>query len=84
MLTLLSVIPVLLVSAWLVAETKGRTLSRILTGLAAIVAVAIVAFLWGGFAEAFRHAEFPIPHDSAADTALMERASIGGTNSVSK
>jgi hypothetical protein len=79
MLTLLSVIPILLVFAWLIAETKGG-----LTGLAALVVAAIIAFLWGGFAEAFRHTEFPAPHDRAADTALMEGTSVGGTNNVIK
>jgi hypothetical protein len=84
MLTLLSVVPILLVFVWLVAETKGHKLSRVLTGLAALVTVAIVAFLWGGFAEAFRHTEFPVPHDSAADTALMEGTNVAATNSVSR
>jgi len=83
-LRLLSFIPVLLVFAWLFAEMKGRKSLRIVVGLAALVAVAIVAFLWGGFAEALGHMEFLVPHDSPADTALMEGASGGDTNSASK
>jgi 4-amino-4-deoxy-L-arabinose transferase-like glycosyltransferase len=84
MLTLLSFVPVLLVLAWLVAEVRGRRLVRVLTGLAALIFVAVVSFLWGGFAEAFKHTEFPVPHDSPADAAFMDGSSAGSTNSVSK
>jgi len=79
-LTFLTLVPLLLLICWLVAEYRGRIGVRLATGFAALVTIAVMAFLWGGFFEAFKHAEFPVPHDSPADTAFMDAA---GTNGVS-
>ncbi len=84
MLTLLSVVPILLVVAWLVAEVRGRIRTRVIAGLAALVFVAVVAFLWGGFTEGLQHLKVPEPHDSPADAALMDAADKAATNSVNK
>ncbi|NOS69670.1 MAG: hypothetical protein HOP33_07050 [Verrucomicrobia bacterium] len=84
MLTYLSLIPILLVIVWLVAEARGRTRTRVIAGLSALIFVAVVAFLWGGFAESLRHIEFSEPHDSPADAALMDAAEKAVTNSVTK
>ena len=84
MLTLLSLVPILLVILWLVAEVRGRTRARVIAGLAALISVGVVAFLWGGFAEGLLHMEFPEPHDSPADAALMDAAEKAGTNSMSR
>ena len=84
MLVILSIIPIVLVIAWISLEFRGRTLPRLLLGIAAMCSVAVMAFLWGMFAEGFKHAEFPAPHDSPADTAIMDAADKATTNSISK
>jgi len=85
MLTLFTFVPIALVIVWLVAEFRGRTRVRVVAGLAALVFVAVVAFLWGGFANAVSHMEFFEPHDSKADAAFMDAATnTSGTNSLSK
>ena len=80
-LTFLTLVPLLLLIGWLIAEFRGRTWIRVVAGFAALAAVAIMAFLWGGFTEAFKHAEFPAPHDSPAQAAQMDATA---TNSVTK
>jgi hypothetical protein len=84
MLAALSLISIILVLAWLSSEFRGRTFSRVALGFAALCSVAVMAFLWGTFVEAFKHAEFPEPHDSPADTAIMDAAEKTETNSVTK
>ena len=83
-LTSLTIIPILLLVGWIVVEFRCRTWIRIVIGFVALVTVAVMAFLWGGFTEAFKHAEFPEPHDSAADTAAMHAAENSDTNSLSR
>ena len=84
MLAILSLVPIVLVLAWLGAEFRGKTLSRVVLGIAALSSVAVMAFLWGTFMEGFKHTEFPVPHDSPADTAIMDAADKGATNTVNK
>jgi len=84
MLALLSLIPIVLVLAWFASEFRGKTLSRVTLGMAAFCSVAVVAFLWGMFMEAFRHTEFPEPHDSPSDRVIVDTANQPATNSVSK
>lgn len=82
MLTLLTLIPIVLVIIWLVAEFRGRTRMRVAAGLAALVFVAVLAFLWGGFVNALGHMDFLEPHDSKTDAAFMDGATnTSGTNS---
>jgi NADH:ubiquinone oxidoreductase subunit 6 (subunit J) len=84
-LTFFTFVPIALVIVWLVAEFRGRTRVRVVAGLAALVFVAVVAFLWGGFANAVSHMDFPEPHDSKADAAFMDAATnTSGTNSLSR
>ena len=83
-LTILTLVPLLLLVGWLAAEFRGRTWVRVVTGFAALVAIAVMAFLWGRFMEAFKHTEFPLPHDSPAHSALMDTADQGATNNVTK
>ncbi|MDB6067873.1 MAG: hypothetical protein JWR26_4081 [Pedosphaera sp.] len=82
-LTLLTLVPLLFLIGWLVTELRGRTWIRIIAGLAALVTIAIMAFLWGGFVEAFKHAEFQVPHDSPAQAAQMDAADKSAANSAS-
>ena len=84
MLTLLTILPVLLLIGWIIAEFRCRTRTRLALGLAMLIATAIMAFLWGGFTEAFSHAEFLEPHDSPGQTAAMDAAEKSGTNDISK
>ena len=85
MLTFFTFVPIVLVIVWLVAEFRGRTRVRVVAGLAALVFVAVVAFLWGGFANAVSHMDFLDPHDSKADAAFMDAATnTSGTNSLSR
>jgi 4-amino-4-deoxy-L-arabinose transferase-like glycosyltransferase len=85
MLIFVTFVPLLLVVVWLVAEFRSRTRVRVVSGLAALVFVAVVAFLWGGFANAVNHMEFLEPHDSKANTAFMDAATnTSGTNSLNK
>jgi len=83
-LTSLTIIPVLLLAGWVVAEFRCRTWIRVTVGFTALVAIAVVAFLWGSFTDAFKHAEFPVPHDSPADAAVMDAADKTVTNGVSR
>jgi 4-amino-4-deoxy-L-arabinose transferase-like glycosyltransferase len=64
MLAVLSLAPILLVAVWLMAEMRGQRRARIALGILALISVAVVAFFWGGFAEAMRHVEWPVPHDT--------------------
>jgi hypothetical protein len=85
MLTFFTFVPIALVIIWLVAEFRGRMRVRVVAGFAALVFVAVVAFLWGGFANAVSHMDFPEPHDSKADAAFMDAATnTSGTNSLSR
>jgi len=84
MLILFTLVPILLVAMWLLAEFRGRTWIRVAAGLVAMILVAITAYLWGGFGEAFKHTEFPVPHDSPADAAFMDATDKGATNTLSK
>ena len=84
MLAILSLVPLVLVLAWLASEFRGRTFPRVALGIAALCSVAVMAFLWGAFMESFKHTEFPVPHDSPADTAIMDAADQAATNSVTK
>ena len=79
----LSLVPVLLLVCWVVAEFRGQTWSRLATGFLALIAVAVVSFLLGGFAEGFKHTEFPAPHDRLAREAFMNAAE-NATNNVIK
>jgi hypothetical protein len=81
-LTVLSIIPLLLLIGWIVAEFRGRRMTRILFGLGALASIAVMAFLWGGFVEGFSHAEFFEPHDSAADTGMD--TATNETNTVTR
>ena len=88
-LTFLTLVPVMLMGCWLLAEFRSRTWVRVVAGIAAFVTIAIMAFLWGGFSEAYKHAEFLEPHDSPADRRLMDAAGsngismrISGTNAI--
>jgi len=83
-LTFLTIIPLLMLVGWIVAEFRCQTWIRVVTGFAALVTIAVMAFLWGSFTEAFKHAEFPVPHDSPADAASMDAADKAGTNIVSR
>jgi hypothetical protein len=83
MLAYVSIVPILLVIAWLVAEARCQRRTRVIAGFAALIFVGIVAFLWGGFAEALQKMQFPEPHDSPADTAIMDAADKA-TNKISK
>src|SRR5215472_2662125 len=69
-LTLIVLLAVL--GAWLAAEFRGRVRVRIITGFIVLVTVAIAAFIWGRFVEALGHLEFLEPHDSPAQTSLMD------------
>jgi hypothetical protein len=84
MLTILSLIPIFLVLAWLATEFRSKTFPRVSLGIAALCSVAVMAFLWGTFVEGLKHTEFPVPHDSPADTAIMDAANKATTNRVSK
>ena len=84
MLAILSLVSIVLVLAWLIAEFRGKTLSRVALGIAALSTVAVMAFLWGTFVEGFKHTEFPAPHDGPSDTAIMAPANKAATNSVNK
>jgi hypothetical protein len=84
MLAVPSLVPVVLVLAWLVAEFRGKTFPRVTLGIAALCSVAVMAFLWGAFVEGFKHTEFPVPHDSPAETTVMDAADEPTTNNVSK
>ena len=83
-LTFLTLIPLLLLIIWVVAEFRGRVWIRITMGIATLVTIAVMAFLWGGFMEAFNHTEFPAPHDSPTQATLMDAADQSATNGVSK
>jgi nitrogen fixation-related uncharacterized protein len=83
-LTSLTIIPLLLLIGWIVVEFRCRTWIRIVVGFVALVTVAVMAFLWGGFAEAFNHSELPGPYSGQADTAAMDAAGKSGTNTVSR
>jgi|GEM_PF-3856623 len=83
-LIFLTLVPILLLIGWLVAEFQARTKVRVIMGLVALLTVAVVAFFWGGFAEAFKHAQFLVPHDSSAQAAEMNAADKAATNSVTK
>lgn len=64
MLILVTLMPVALIVAWIATEYRGKTLSRLLLGTAALISLAIAAFMWGSFAEAFSSVRFPVPHDA--------------------
>jgi 4-amino-4-deoxy-L-arabinose transferase-like glycosyltransferase len=83
-LTSLTIIPLLLLICWIVVEFRCRIWVRVVVGFAALVTVAVMAFLWGGFTEAFKHTEFPVPHDSPPDTTVMDAAEKSATNNVSR
>jgi hypothetical protein len=82
-LTVLSIIPLLLLIGWIVAELRGGKLIRVLFGMGAMASIAVMAFLWGVAVESFSHAEFFEPHDSAADTARMD-AAANETNTMTR
>jgi phosphoglycerol transferase MdoB-like AlkP superfamily enzyme len=73
MILILSFIPLVLVAVWLIAEVRGRLLTRLVAGFAALIALAVVAFLLGAFAEGMRHTVFPVPHDAPSETNTMSR-----------
>lgn len=78
MLALLSVVPLLLVAAWMVFELRSGTRSRVVLGLAALCAVAVTAFMWGRFVEGFKQTTFPVPHESPIDAARMDAKTAPG------
>jgi 4-amino-4-deoxy-L-arabinose transferase-like glycosyltransferase len=82
-LTLLTIILLFLLIGWIVVEFRCRTWIRIVVGFIALVAVAVMAFLWGGFTEAFKHAEFP-DGGGLTDKQAMDAAEKSGTNTVSR
>jgi hypothetical protein len=85
-LTFLTLVPLLLLVCWLVAEFRGRTWLRVITGFGALITIAVMAFLWGGFLEAFKHAELPSPYDGSADTIFTNTVNTNSihTNSLTK
>ena len=82
--TLTLIILLLVMVAWMAAEFRGGIRIRIATGLAALVLVAVMAFFWGRFAEAFSHWEFLEPHDSPGQTAQMDNTEKSATNNLSR
>jgi hypothetical protein len=80
MIAMLSLIPAGLIAAWLISEFRGRTSARVALGLAAILSVAVMAFFWGRFIEAFIHMEFLVPHDRPPDPVGMEAAGKAADN----
>jgi hypothetical protein len=64
MLILVTLMPVVLIVAWIATEYRGKTMSRLLLGTAALMSLAIAAFMWGSCAEAFSSVRFPVPHDA--------------------
>lgn len=68
MIALLSIFPIFLTVIWIIAEFRWSIRIRIATGIAALVSVAVVAFLWGSFVYALRHMDFPVPGDGPDPT----------------
>ncbi len=84
-LTLLTLILLIVAFVgWLAAEFRGRIWVRIIAGFGVFFVVAVMAFIWGRFAEGFSHAEFLEPHDSQAQTAQMDAADKSATNKLSR
>jgi hypothetical protein len=84
MIAIFSIAPIVLVLAWMFAEFRGGKSTRVVLGIAAIAGVAVMAFCWGTFLGEFKHAEFPVPHDSPIDTAIMNGTNEVATNSAAK
>ena len=85
MLILVTLVPVVLIVAWIATEYRGKTLSRLLLGTAALISLAIAAFMWGSFAEAFSRVRFPVPHDAPGnDDPVDVTVEVGYTGADSR
>ena len=68
MIAILSIVPIVLTALWIIAEFRWSIRIRIATGIAALVSLAVIAFLCGSFVYALRHMDFPVPSDGPDPT----------------